>query len=186
MGRSVSREAWLWTASVVYVGVLFATLEQAPEIGRALARRGMFTLGIPLLALAGVLALAIWTWRARPRWTAAIFVALCAIGGAWLLARTPNPYERIHLLEYGAMALLVQAALLQRLVRQPVLAAAAAAGIAAAIGGRDAVVQATLPGRWYDPADIVLTAGAAVIAVPARAGLSWSSRRRTEAPWPRS
>ena len=94
------------------------------------------------------------------------------------LSRMSFP-ERSHLIEYGVVALLVQAALTERarggrpVPLVPVLAVVAAARF----GAVDECLQLLLPSRVFDPVDMLFNALAAAMAVGGSAALGWARRR---------
>ena len=118
--------------------------------------------------------------RTRPG-GAEIGVALgVAVAYFMVLVRMANPAERTHLIEYGVLAVLVHAALRERAsqgrrVPAPAVLAALATSL---VGVLDECLQAFLPGRVFDPRDILFNVLASVMAVVASSALRWARTRR--------
>ena len=93
--------------------------------------------------------------------------------------RTGSPDERTHLIEYGVVALLIHAALSERADgggRVPAPALLAVLGTAL-VGVLDEIIQGVLPGRVFDPWDILFNCLAGLVAVVAIVALRWASGR---------
>ena len=109
-----------------------------------------------------------------------IAVALGVIA-AYLLVfvRMSIPTERSHLIEYGVVALFVHEALTERASHgRRVLAPALLAVLATSlIGVIDEGIQRFLPGRVYDPLDMLFNVLAAGMAVAASSALRWARLR---------
>lgn len=116
--------------------------------------------------------------RARPR-LAQVGVAL-GIAVVYLLVfvRMAIPEERTHLIEYGVLGVLVYQALLERqrnagAPRRPAILAIA---ITALLGLVDELIQRFLPGRVFDPRDILFNLLAGTMAVLACVALDRAGR----------
>ena len=91
--------------------------------------------------------------------------------------------ERLHLVEYGAVALAFRAAFAARRAdgRAPALPAAAAAfGATVAAGWLDEGIQALLPNRYYDIRDVGFNALAGALALAVEAALERARAARPD------
>ena len=165
---------WLWTLLVV--AAIYSTLAVTRVLTDALRARGLlgeaFVVGL-LLVVAAIVAQGL---KARPRGIE-IGIAL-GVAAVYLLVfvRMALPEERTHLVEYGVVALLIHEALRERSkqgrhVPVPAVLAVAIASVAGLLGEG---IQAWLPGRIFDPRDILFNALAAVMAVTASSAIGWS------------
>ena len=101
-----------------------------------------------------------------------------------LIVRMALPVtERTHLIEYGVLAVLIHEALLERASRgrRVPVPALLAVLLTALIGVIDECIQAFLPGRVFDPIDIIFNMLAGAMAVAASVLLRWSKRWRRPA-----
>lgn len=159
------RRLWIWTA--VLVAGIFATLGVATVLADELGRRGLFD---GLFAFGALLVLAMVVlrgWRSRPSGhQVAVALGVVAVY-AIAFARMAIPEERTHLVEYGAVAVLAHAALEERAAsgRGPAWPAAAAIGVATAVGVVDELVQLVIPSRVFDVRDIGFNVAAACMSV---------------------
>ena len=149
------------------MAIIYASLPSGPWIGLRLVRTrpGAWLLGpgLGVVAAAGVLALLVVLRRRRVAPWAYAAIAIAAIGyAAALSALRANRLERTHLVEYGVAAWLAWRALAATAPGQPWTYAAAAA-VAAAIGYGDELLQAVIPGRYYDLRDVAMNAAGAAL-----------------------
>jgi hypothetical protein len=174
-----------WGALACCVAVVYAGLPAGPRVGLAVARTapGAWLLGpgLPALTAAGALGLAVALWRrgAPPRAWAALAGAAAgyALGFSWLHG---NHLERTHLAVYGVVAWLAWRAVAP-LAARPAARALAAAGMAAAIGWGDELLQSVVPGRVYDLRDVATNGLGAVLGVAVVAAVH-AGRRPGSAP----
>ena len=155
-----------WLVLGAYVGVVYGTLPYGPVIGRAVVRSvlGGWLLGsgmglLAALAAAGVLRMLV--RRGSPR---GAYLALAVAGVGYALALSwlrAQHLERVHLPEYGVMTWLAWRALAPYV--PGVRGYAAAAGLAAALGWGDELLQAVTPGRFYDLRDVAANALGALL-----------------------
>jgi hypothetical protein len=154
-----------------YLGALYLSLYPFQFVLDFLRQRGLLraaVAGVFVAAATGAAAFGI-----RARWTAAQWAvaAAAALLLALLAARLEVAQERLHLVEYGLLALLVRALLVARWgagAEQRELRARAALGavvLTAAAGWVDEGIQALLPNRYYDLRDVGFNAGAGLLAV---------------------
>lgn len=178
------RRLWMWTLAVVTA--IYSTLGLAATLAGALRVRGLievvFVLGF-LLVLTTIVTHGL---KTRPR-GAELGVAL-GVAAAYLMVfvRMAIPAEeRTHLIEYGVVAVFIREALMERAKRGrrvpvPALLAVMATAL---IGALDECIQAFLPGRVFDPRDILFNVLAAVMSIAAAAALSrarrWGMRSQT-------
>ena len=174
------RRLWAWTLAVVVA--IFSTLGLARTLAGILRDRGLldnlFVLGMLLIG-AAILTQGL---KTRPR-GAEIGVAL-GIAAAYLLlfARMAIAEERIHLIEYGVVAVFIYEALTERAskgrrVPAPALLAFLAA---AAVGALDESIQAFLPNRAFDIRDVGFNVLAALMAIAASVALARARRWRAK------
>lgn len=172
------RRLWLWTLAAVVA--IYSTLGLTRTLAGALRDGGLleasFVLGM-LLVGATILTQGL---KTRPG-GAEIGVAL-GIAAVYLLVfvRMAIPVEeRTHLIEYGVVAVFIYEALTERVsqgrrVPVPALLAVLATAL---LGVFDECIQAFLPGRVFDPRDILFNVLAGVMAVAASVVLGWARRR---------
>lgn len=174
------RERRLWAWTLVVVVAIYSTLGLARTLAAAVGPDALgavlFVTGMLLVVGAVVLQ----AWRARP---GGVEIGVGAgVAAAYLLVfvRMASPVERSHLIEYGVVALFVHEALLERVSagRRVPRPAFVAIGVTALLGAVDEALQIVLPGRVFDPVDIVFNLVAAALAVTASVGLRWARRRR--------
>lgn len=174
-----ARERRLWGWSLAAVLAIYSTL----GLERALAVRFADTgIGEATFVFCCLLVLAMVVtqgFRVRPG-GAGIGVALgVAAVYALVFARMTVPTERSHLIEYGVVALLVREALLERAGQGRRVPAPSLLAIAAAIdlGVLDECLQLFVPGRSFDPRDMLFNALAAVMAVAGATAIGRARRR---------
>ena len=108
------------------------------------------------------------TWR-----LAAVLVGLGVLYGL-AATQSETPEERLHLLEYGGVALLTELALPARL--RGTWRYVAAWLITVATGWCDELIQGLLPNRHYDLHDVALNAVAGALALLGRFAIPLTSR----------
>lgn len=176
------RRLWAWTLAVV--AALYSTLGLARTLAAVLGDSDLIGVGLFLLCCILVLATAVTQgWKTRPGGLEAV-VAL-GVTAAYLLVfvRMSIPTERSHLIEYGVVVLFIHEALTER-VRQgrrvpaPALLAVL---LTALIGVIDECIQRLLPGRVFDPLDMLFNVLAAVMAITASVALRWARTRKANA-----
>ncbi len=174
---SRERRLWIWTA--VVVAAIYSTLGLArtlvEHLGNDFVSVWLFLLGC-LLVLLTVVTQGL---KVRPG-GAEIAVAL-GVAAAYLLVlvRMSVPTERSHLVEYGVVAVFIHEALTERAARGrrvpvPALLAILAASL---VGVIDEGIQKLVPGRVFDPVDILFNVLAAAMAVTAGVALRWARCR---------
>lgn len=180
-GSGAGERRWWWIAWT-YVAAIYLSLYPLQFVLDFLRARNLLrlSLGVLALALAAAAAAALVRRRAGAReWT-----ALAATGAlyALLALHMPIVQERLHLAEYGLLALAFRRALELRAAGRggrpgPLGVAVRAAGLAAVAGLADELIQGVLPNRQYDLRDVGFNAGAAVLALAASAGLAAARAR---------
>ena len=177
------RRLWLWAAGLLVA--IYATLYSVRPVAEWLRDRNLLRGTLVLLFLIVAAAVLRWVLARSPGrreiGTLVLFTAL------YLLVMWPirMPEERFHLLEYGLLAGLVYAALLER--RSPGGALRWAAGpalvavaVTAVAGWVDEGIQYLLPNRHYDWVDVGLNLLAAILAVAAVGALAEARRQGAE------
>ena len=150
-------------------------------IGPALALTGVLTaeqissgfwIGLILLAASVLIAGLV----SRP--TGVFIAAAIGVAGAYLivLLRMTEPAERSHMIEYTIVALLIFAALKERIkngsdLKHPTLLAVV---ITITVGTLDELIQIVIPDRFFTVQDILFNSLAAVMAVTAVVLLTWA------------
>ncbi|MEM7017821.1 MAG: VanZ family protein [Pseudomonadota bacterium] len=170
------RRLWLWT--LVVVVAIYASLGFARTLAEVLHDRGLvdsiFVTGF-FLAL-----VAIFLHGLRMRFGRVEIIVWLGVIAAYLMvaARVGIPEERTHLFEYTVVALFIYEALMERVnqgraVLSPPLLAILLTSV---IGTLDECIQLFLPGRVFDPIDILFNLLAATMAVSASVALAWARR----------
>ncbi len=167
-----------WAILALYTAGIFLSLPYTPRLVRGPnARFGpedAIIGGGAVLALAGALLVRrLLSARAAFPWP---HLALAALGlaswAAWRLLAS-SPLGRVHLPEYGLLAILAGWAV------GGGIPAALGGGIAAAgVGFFDELVQLVTPGRVFDWWDVALNAAAAILGGLACAWWRWTGRPR--------
>jgi hypothetical protein len=181
--RSASERRW-WTLALVYLAGIYLSLYPLQFALDFLRTRNLLRLTMgALFVVAGAAVVAA---MARRRATRLEWLVLGAIGATYLLllSRMTIIQERLHLLEYGLLALAFREALVARAAAspggtaaRPARTAAGALGLTALAGWVDEGIQGILPNRVYDLRDVGFNALAAAIALAAAAALGWAARR---------
>jgi VanZ family protein len=119
--------------------------------------------GLGIVATLGILALLVLLRRRRAAAWAYAAIVVAGVGYAIALsALRANRLERTHLVEYGVAAWLAWRALAATAPGEPWTYAAAAV-LASAIGYGDELLQAIVPGRYYDLRDVAMNAAGALL-----------------------
>ena len=184
------RERKLWITVALVAGAIYFSAYFVQGLLNALRAQNLLRLTI--WSSFGLVAIAVVVWLARSgaRWRVWLVAAL--VGVAYVAAALPLAViqERVHLLESGAVALLLRAALLARAEADPTFGfrstAAASSGafaLAFLFGVGDELLQGVLPNRVGDLRDVALNGVAAVLALLSAAALGVALRRdRASAP----
>lgn len=176
-------ERRLWWGLVAYLAAIYATLYPIQFAMDALRARGWLRHSIVFLFALAALAAAVWLARRRPGWREWTALAASGLAYAALASRMEILQERIHLVQYGFVAVLLGAALAlrrrageRRLQGRHAVATATIAGTLAA-GWIDEAIQAVLPNRVYDLRDVAFNGLAGALAVAAGAAVEAARRR---------
>ncbi len=179
-----TRERRLWAYALVVVFAIYSTLGLARTLAEQLGDAG---LGVWLFLIACIMVLvAVVTQGLTTRPSVAEWGVAMGIAAAYLLVfvRMAIPTERSHLIEYGVVAVCIYEALRERAgqgrrVPVPVLLTVLLTGL---LGVLDEFLQILVPGRTFDPVDMLFNVLAGVMAVTASAALAgarrWTSTRR--------
>lgn len=180
MSPTADRERRLWVATIVTVAALFASIPYVPTLVGALQDRGLlepaFGLGFAATVTIVVTSGLGRGGGPRVRWVA---TGVAVAYGMVLVRLGLGPAERTHLFEYGLVALLVHAALLERRRhgRRAPNPALTAFVTASAIGVLDEAAQWFIPGRVFDLRDVAFNVGAAAAAISASVAIGAARRR---------
>lgn len=177
-----ARERRLWTAVAAAVALLFAALYPLQLVLDALRAGNLLrvTIGGLFILCAATVVAALARRRAPLR--AWVVLALAAALYAVLALAMEVPQERLHLVEYGALALLVRAAIAESATARALRDRLTNAGVWAlaavtVIGWLDEAVQGALPNRLYDLRDVAFNALAAALALGAAAAVRATMKR---------
>ena len=169
---SSTRERRLWTALLIVLIAIYATLGNAPAIAAMLRERVDLTEMMFLASLVGLVAISILFVRRRPgRAELAVGVGIVIVYiMAWLRIGIATPEERTHLFEYSLVAALVHEALLERREngRRVPAPAILALIISVLLGWLDEGIQSLLPNRVYDNMDVLFNSLAATMIIGSR------------------
>ncbi len=176
-----ARERRLWLAVAGAVVALLAALYPMQFALDALRARSLLRFAITVLFVACAAVVASTLARRRAPLRAWLVVALAGALYAAIALAMEVPQERLHLVEYGALALLMRAAIaesaaIRRLADRVSNVDVWALGAATAIGWLDEAVQGVLPNRMYDLRDVAFNALAAALALGAAAALRGAMR----------
>ena len=177
---SSKRERRLWTALVIVLAAIYATLAHVPAIAAMLRERNQLTGSMFVGSLVALVVITIFFIRGRPgRAEIAVAVGILIVFlTAWLRISIATPEERTHLFEYSLVAALVHEALLERRDngRRVPAPAILALFISVVLGWLDEGIQSLLPNRVYDNIDVLFNALAATIIIGARWTLAFVRR----------
>lgn len=157
-----SRERRAWIAAGLWLAAIYVSAYQARTLAEALRARGLLTPAVwTAFAVVGAL-VGVWLMRSRPGPWALGILAAAALVLVLCLRRIASPEEKIHFIEYGVLAGLLNAALGNR----PLWLRAPAAILLAALAGLgDEVIQRYLPNRIFDWKDVQINAAAGALVV---------------------
>ncbi len=164
------RERRLWVAVSLAVAALLASLYPLQFVLDALRARNLLRFTIAGAFLAGGAWVALELGRRRAPWRAWLVLFLSGAIYASIALDIEVPQERLHLVEYGALALLLRSAYVESVRARPRAGSAPnidiwTLGTATAIGWLDEAVQGILPNRQYDLRDVGFNALAAALAL---------------------
>ncbi len=159
-----SREKKLWVGAAACLLAIYTAIFFARSVVDFLRARGELRVAVfAVFALAG--AVVLWrVARSRPGWRELVAVAASGILYVLVLSRLERHEERLHFVEYGLFAGLVEAALRERGFKWPGLAAVL---VTLGAGWIDEGIQFLVPERIYDLRDVGFNAVAGLLAVVA-------------------
>lgn len=174
-------ERRLWLAVASAVSLLLAALYPMQFVLDALRARSLLRITIVALFLLCAAVVVGALARSRAPLAAWLVVTLAGTVYASLALAMEVPQERLHLVEYGALALLLRAAIAESVLRRPAGRRVSnvdvwALGASTAIGWLDEGVQGILPNRIYDLRDVAFNALAAALALTAGAAVRKAMR----------
>lgn len=164
-----------------YLLIMFTTLPLLPPLVTLVRNRlGAGPLsGVLYALLATFLLPPLWRLaappRPRPPWPHLSLFLLVILAATVLGTLVSSPIGRVHLAEYGLLAVLILRALPRKPGVVPFLTAFA---VAAAVGLADETVQHFLPNRVFDWYDVGLNFAAALLGLLAAAWWAWTSPGR--------
>jgi len=164
-------EGRLWLLAAVYLIAIYLSLYPLQFAMDFLRDRNLLRVSIGAAFLSAFAAAAWLGWRRRWRAGQWLVAAIAAVVVGALALRLEVVQERLHLVEYGALGLLLWAALArrdERLGRSTVADAARTVALATLLvtlaGWLDEAIQGLLPNRVYDLRDVGINAGAGALA----------------------
>ena len=156
------RERRLWMAAAACLASIYVAIFFARPVVDFLRARGALQ-GTVLAAFLLAAAIVLWqSWRQRPSGRELLAVAVCGVLYVLVLGQLERHEERLHFIEYGLFAGLVEAALRERRSRLPGLVAVV---VTFAAGWIDEGIQGLVPARVYDLRDVVFNTLAGILAV---------------------
>jgi VanZ family protein len=180
--RSV-QEKRHWIAAAACLLLIWASIYPARAIVDFLRGRNILRLTVAIVFLAAGCGLAAFLLRARPRWREIAALVFGGLAYAVVLAIMNQPEERLHFLEYGALAGFTEAALRARRAAMGgalgALPSLLAILITAGLGWLDEIIQYFVPVRVYDWRDVGFNAAAGALLV-GLAALRRRARQRDE------
>ncbi len=174
-----TRERHLWAWALGVVVAIYSTLGLARLVVELLRERNLLRPTVVTLLLGVGLALVVQLVRSRPGWREVAVAMGFAIVYTLLLVGMERAEERLHVVEYGLLAVLIHLALEERRENggnTPGPSWLLAVVAAATLGWIDEGIQAVLPSRVYDLRDVALNAAAGVLAIGAMAALAAARR----------
>lgn len=177
------RERRLWIAVAAAIVALLASLYPLQFLLDFLRARNLLRLSITLLFLLSAAAIVGWLARRGATLRQWLVLALSAVVYVAFALWLDVPQERLHLVEYGALALLLRAAFAERRAARgasPDEGRTAGKALLAAsfIGLVDEIVQGILPNRQYDLRDVGFNALSAALALGTVAAITWAGGSR--------
>lgn len=157
-----AREQRLWIAAGVWLASIYVAIFFARPVTDFLRARGALRFTV-LAAFLLAAAVVLWqTWRRRPSGRELLAAAVC--GGLYVLvlSQLARHEERLHFIEYGLFAGLVEAALRER---RATWSGFIAVVITCSAGWIDEGIQGWVPERIYDLRDVVFNTLAGILAV---------------------
>jgi VanZ family protein len=157
-----SRERKLWAGAAACLAAIYTAIFFARPLVDFLRARG--ALRYTVLGVFAIAALAVlWrVWRSRPGWREVVAVGAAAVLYALVVSRLERHEERLHFIEYGLFAGLVEAAFRER---RPGWSGLLAIGVTLCAGWLDEGIQALVPERVYDLRDVLFNTTAGILAV---------------------
>ena len=178
------RRLWLWSGALL--AVIYASLYSVRPLAEWLRERNLLRGTILLLFLVVAALILRWFLARAPGWREVAVLALFGVLYLVVLWPVRMPEERVHLLQYGLIAGLVYAAVLERqlpggAMRWSPGRAAVAVLLTGLAGWGDEGIQYLLPNRHFDWFDVGLNLLAAVLGVGSLAALAEARRRSQRA-----
>ena len=175
-----------WFATGLCIVLIYSSLYIARPVAEFLRESNVLRLFVVLVFLTVGAVIAFRLAVAKPGWRVLGAAGVVGVGYLALLTLVPMmPEERLHFLEYGAVAALIYMALRERQARgravghpdaetpwsiPPLIMAVLITG---ALGWIDEGIQAVLPERVYDLRDVAFNIAAAVICLLSLQWLEW-------------
>ena len=170
------REKRLWVVACLVVLAIYSTLGVVADWLRLLQNSGwgseVFLFGCCLIFVFVVTQ----GMTVVPGWKEIIVALGVAVVYSLVLETIDYPEERIHVILYGVVALLIHAALMERPAQRKRALASFIVVVAATtcLGTIDELIQGVLPSRVFDVGDILYNVLAAIMAVTTNTSLRWA------------
>jgi hypothetical protein len=185
--RPSRTERRLWVAAGGWLLLIYSTLYYVRAPIEFLREENLLRFTVAVVFLLAAATVTFFLLRRRPGWRP--LAVLVVAFGCYLLIflNMDRAEEKLHFFEYGLLAGLVYAAMLERAGRRRTTAkgprswwpAPAAVILTSVLGWGDEGIQAILPNRVYELRDVGLNVAAALIAVGAMAAWRWAERSQS-------
>ncbi len=172
------REIRLWAVACLLIFTIYSTLPIVGDILQVIQYSG-WGLGLFVLVCCTTLLFVVTEgFTSTPGLKETIVTIVTAIVYLLVLSEIDQPEERIHVVMYGIVALVIHAAFLERSTHGHgvPLSYMAVIGVTAIIGTIDEIIQLGLPNRVFDVHDIWYDVLAAVLSVAFNISLRWARR----------
>jgi VanZ family protein len=183
-----AREERFWIAAGSTLLLIWAAIYPARTIVDILRARNLLRATVAAVFLAAGVGLFAVLARSRPRWREIVTLVVAGLAYAAVLAAIRQPEERLHFLEYGALAGFIEAALRERWhaatagTRTAASAAVVAAATTALLGWLDEGIQLFVPMRVYDWRDVGFNAAAGALLLALANLRRWARARDARTP----
>ena len=184
ISRSLRRERRLWIAAAGWILLIYSTLYYVRGPIEFLRERNLLRFTVAAVFLLTAATVTFFLLRRRPGRRALAVLGVSAVVYLVLFMMMERAEEKLHFIEYGVLAGVFYAALLERAHRSRGSTrgqwtwwpAPLAILLTSAFGWGDEGIQAVLPNRVYELRDVGLNVAAAIVAVAAIEAWRWAER----------
>ena len=170
------REKRLWGVALLVILTIYSTLGVVEDWLQPIQNSGWST----EIFLSGCFLIFVFVvtqgMNAVPGWKEIIIALIAGVVYLIVLRNIDFPEERMHIIMYGVVALLIHAALLERFATRSrnLVSAVIVIAVTACLGTIDELIQMMLPSRVSDVRDIEYNVLAAIMAVSTNTLLRWA------------